>query len=248
MAVLSLLSLFFLAWYEAGGVGPFTATHIIYADLVVVVILALDLRREYLQQPKGTPFFRKRWPDILGLVPILVPVAGFLRLFRFFRLFRLLRFLRVMHRTIQMLRSLGHSGQLGQLAAISALITLMGSILVWLVEKPENPSLASYSEALWWAIVTVTTVGYGDITPITPLGRILAGLLMVTGIGTIGLLASQVSSALMRLDREEDVQSGANSTVDHLERLHHLWEAGFLQEEEVDMLKERVLGRKEEEA
>ncbi|WP_239254657.1 potassium channel family protein [Listeria ilorinensis] len=57
-----------------------------------------------------------------------------------------------------------------------------------------EPSIKDYPDALWWAIVTATTVGYGDIVPVTPLGRILASIMMLFGIGFIGMVTSTLMS------------------------------------------------------
>ena len=57
-----------------------------------------------------------------------------------------------------------------------------------------EPDVTSYSDGLWWALVTITTVGYGDITPLTNLGRIIASSLMVMGIGFIATITAAVSS------------------------------------------------------
>src|SRR5208282_3565148 len=83
------------------------------------------------------------------------------------------------------------------IAAAATLIT--GSWLVLLFEENARGSnIHNYSDALWWAIVTVTTVGYGDRFPVTEGGRAVAVILMLVGIGLIGVLTDTVASVFIK--------------------------------------------------
>ncbi len=61
-----------------------------------------------------------------------------------------------------------------------------------------EPEINNYPDALWWAIVTATTVGYGDIVPVTPIGRILASIMMLFGIAFIGMITSTITNFFPR--------------------------------------------------
>jgi voltage-gated potassium channel len=76
-----------------------------------------------------------------------------------------------------------------------------GAVALWSLEKGVNSQLHSFGDALWWSVVTITTVGYGDITPVTPEGRIVGGALAVVGLGLIGYLSSQLT--LLWIGQEE---------------------------------------------
>src|SRR5688500_18339124 len=199
-------------------------------DLVLVVFFVSEWawRVAHARRPAAAAL---RWSwELLGMVPLMLPLPAALRILRLLRLVRIIRvFGRVGH-AIGIWQKVAHESALHKIALASGSITVGGSLLVWAVERNSNPDLAQYSEALWWAIVTVTTVGYGDITPITTTGRVIAGVLMVTGIGTIGLLASSVASALIA---GKDPQSSAppamaasTRVVSELERLAALHTAG----------------------
>jgi voltage-gated potassium channel len=68
-----------------------------------------------------------------------------------------------------------------------------------------EPDVQTYSDGLWWALVTITTVGYGDITPLTNLGRIIASALMVMGIGFIATITAAVSSYFISSFGDKDM-------------------------------------------
>jgi voltage-gated potassium channel len=67
--------------------------------------------------------------------------------------------------------------------------------MAYVAESPTNEEFDTFGDSLWWGIVTLTTVGYGDIVPITEKGRIAGTFLMLTGIATLGLIAGTLASA-----------------------------------------------------
>lgn len=77
-------------------------------------------------------------------------------------------------------------------AAVSALLVGTGW-LIWLLERDAPGSnIATYGDALWWAMETITTVGYGDHHPVTTAGRVVAGGLMVTGLAMVGMITATI--------------------------------------------------------
>lgn len=95
--------------------------------------------------------------------------------------------------------------------------TVLGGMTVYLVEGGQNPAMRDLGDGLWWGLVTLTTVGFGDIAPVTGMGRIVAGVLMVTGMVTLGLFAGIVGHTLPRAVmniREEQIRM--SGYIDHL--------------------------------
>jgi voltage-gated potassium channel len=84
--------------------------------------------------------------------------------------------------------------RLGRVAAVAAGMVVVGSSVAYYAEHPTNPDFATFGDALWWGIVTLTTVGYGDIVPKTPTGRWAAVAIMITGIAVLGVLAGSLAS------------------------------------------------------
>ena len=77
-------------------------------------------------------------------------------------------------------------------------IVTLGALLMWLIDEDNFPN---YGIALWWAAQTVTTVGYGDVVPTSVAGRVVAGLVMFTGIALITVVSGALASGLMQTVR-----------------------------------------------
>ncbi|WP_183108666.1 potassium channel family protein [Thermohalobacter berrensis] len=80
---------------------------------------------------------------------------------------------------------------------IAILFIIFFSSLFYLFEAPYNKNIKSFIDALWWGFVTSTTVGYGDIYPVTSIGRVIAILLMIIGIGAFGFITASIASVLV---------------------------------------------------
>lgn len=92
---------------------------------------------------------------------------------------------------------------------LATLLLLVSSTMLYLIEGAHQPeTFGSIPRTMWWSIATLTTVGYGDVYPVTPLGKIFAGMTAVTGIGLIamptGILAAAFSDAIQaqRVEKE----------------------------------------------
>jgi voltage-gated potassium channel len=133
--------------------------------------------------------------------------------------------------------------KLGHALLMSGAVVLGMAAVVWMLERETNPGLRTFPAALWWAVVTATTVGYGDITPQTGLARLCATVLMLMGIGLIGVVASSISASLIAVGgaAPEGAEPGAG-LVSELERLAALRERGLLSEEEFSAAKRKLLG------
>ncbi len=92
--------------------------------------------------------------------------------------------------------------RLGRVAVVAGGVLVIGSLVAYRAEHPANPGFATVGDALWWGIVTLTTVGYGDIVPKTPTGRWAAVTIMITGIAVLGMLAGALAS-FFRLDQDK---------------------------------------------
>jgi len=98
------------------------------------------------------------------------------------------------------------AARLGRVVVVAGIMVLVGALVAYGAEHPTNPGFATVGDALWWGIVTLTTVGYGDIVPKTTTGRMAGIAIMFTGVATIGILAGSLAS-LFRLGDQDAGQA-----------------------------------------
>jgi voltage-gated potassium channel len=216
-----------------------------WTDLALVALFAVEWAVRLERSPQPSRFALRHGWELLGMVPLLLPLPPFLRILRLVRLVRILRVFGRVGERLGTWERIAHESHIPKIALASGTVTLVGAVLVWLLERGSNPNLSHFSESLWWAIVTVTTVGYGDITPITAMGRAVAAILMVAGIGTIGLLASSLASVLVVKKDEElpvaPMVARAGAVAEQLRLLAELHDRRKLSDAEYEKAKALLL-------
>ncbi len=196
--------------------------------MISVLMLIPVLIIEYTQQTLSSVALYLNWG--IWIVFLLEYVILFYFAERFARLPRLLNALRffrlaaLLGRFGTTVKSIFNSKGLRFIVYATIGIVLFFGFLFYISE----PGVTSYSDGLWWALVTITTVGYGDITPLTNLGRIIASSLMIMGIGFIATITAAVSSYFISSFSDKEV------TINELgEKLDKL-------EEEIKSLKKEI--------
>jgi voltage-gated potassium channel len=173
-------------------------------DNAICVIFLIDFAYNVTgARPKNGYLVGQRgWIDLLGSIPSFTffPAAGLLRMFRVFRLTRIMRIFRGQNQKQIVADVLHNRGQYATFITIllAGMVLSVASILVLQFEsRSPGANITTGGDALWWAIVTITTVGYGDFYPTTALGRITGVFVMFSGVGIIGALASILASMLV---------------------------------------------------
>jgi len=129
----------------------------------------------------------------------------FLRVLRLLRIFRLTRYASSMRLLMEVLRQ--EAANIGAALFILMMIAVFSASVVYLVEADIQPDkFGSVPDALWWAVITMTSIGYGDVVPVTPWGKVFGSLIGIVSVGLValptGLLASGFSQALHRRRQE----------------------------------------------
>ena len=182
--------------FDAASVAVFTLEY-----LLRLWVCVLDAR--YASPVKGRVRFALTplaLIDLVAILPFFVPLVAvdlrFVRAVRLLRLFRLLKMTRYsqsLHTLIEVFRA--KKEQLLVTAFAGSIVLVIASSLVYLAEREIQPeAFSSIPSAMWWGVVTLTTVGYGDIYPKTAIGKIIGGLIAVLGIGMFALPAGIIAS------------------------------------------------------
>jgi voltage-gated potassium channel len=201
LTVVSLIIMFamLLPLHEA------TLELLVFYDNVICVIFLVDFSINLFSTPKKSDYFIKQrgWLDLIGSFPSLgisLRHTGILRLARLSRFARISRLLRGKKKK-QLFEDVvkNRSQYAAFITILTAIIVLTLSSVFVLEFESRSPdaNILTGQDAIWYAVVTITTVGYGDRYPVTTGGRITGMFIMITGVGIIGALASILSSVLV---------------------------------------------------
>lgn len=187
-------------------------------------------------------FIRWGWLDLLSCVPSIDALRS-ARLARILRIFRVLRAVRAAKILAEFI--LRHRAKNALLAAsfIALLLVVFASIGMLHFETVPDANIKTPEDALWWAMETITTVGYGDRFPVTSEGRVLAAVLMICGVGLIGIFTGFVAFWFMRPSdaRKDDLIEALNAEIAQLRDA----EVKALRKEIHELRTERDLVKKE---
>lgn len=189
-------SLFF-TYFEYFSVAIFTLEYIIR-------IWISDKTKEDKTERLNFAFSTAGIIDLIAILPFYLPfifpfdlrVIRILRLFRLLRIFKLGRYSKSL-KTIRFILK-ETKAELSTTVFVTFVLMILSSTLMYYIEHDDQPEqFASIGDSFWWAIATLTTVGYGDVYPVTALGKLLSGIIALIGIGFVALPTGIISSAFI---------------------------------------------------
>ena len=213
VGTIATIAVLILLYMEVTGrLAGYDPDHVIWADTACCLIMLIEWFVLFSYADDRWAYTRRRWLELVASIPY----AFLLRPFRVVRLLRLLRLIRVIGfagRVLGPWRRALASPVLRSAAWAAGAVILLGAVAVMDIEKT-NEGLNSFPKALWWALVTATTVGYGDATPLTGGGRFVAAILMILGIAFFGAF-----TAALTISSEDEDEPSNRDLMDRLESL-----------------------------
>lgn len=222
MAVLSIASIFMIVLDYAKSI-DITAYPYNVFDNLILTIFTIDYFGRLIASKNKRKFITGNIWDLLSIIPV-NQAFYFFRAARIFRIFILLKLLRLVRLVglIGKLRKFINTNGLIYYIYVSIAVLIIGASMYSISEQVD------FATALWWSITTATTVGYGDISPTTSMGKLAAVMVMIIGIGFIGMLTSSISSFFISNDEvnlKEELAKLHNENVqlnDKLDRLEQI--------------------------
>ena len=189
-----------------------SAVLMIFGVEFILRLYAAGVDQRYHGRSGFRTYIRSNWflicIDFLAFAPELLLLAfgiappGWLRMLRVIRIFKIARYFPAFRVVVGAVRSCIQE----LLAALSVSVVLwyIASVLLFLAERHSQPdAFGSITRSMWWSVVTLTTVGYGDSFPVTVIGKILAGVIAVLGLGAVAMPSGILAGAFMDKIREQ---------------------------------------------
>ncbi|MDH5517956.1 MAG: potassium channel family protein [Gammaproteobacteria bacterium] len=172
----------------------------------VLLVSVVDNKKRYL---------RSNWMNLLIIcagLPIIL--WGYSPLAAILRSLRLLLMVGLVYRLTKTVRKILSRNQLGATLLVSLLLVLLSGIIITAID----PAFESPSEGIWWALVTVSTVGYGDFTPVSGPGRIFAAVLIIAGVVLFSLVTANLAAYFVEKEVEKDVEAETREEEIYLDK------------------------------
>ncbi|PWR01311.1 ion transporter [Meridianimarinicoccus roseus] len=195
-------------------------------EFAVLLVFAAEYLTRLVCAPQPLRYALSFWGivDLLAVLPLLSYVSPQLAAVRSLRLLRLVRLLKLLHTNRALMRleiALRQTrGELAVFAFLALIILYIAAVGIYIFEHDAQPeAFSSIPMALWWAVVSFTTVGYGDIYPITAEGRMFTTALLFIGLGVIAVPTALITSALIHTDVAQQVEKEIEADLrDEIER------------------------------
>jgi len=168
-------------------------------DLLICIIFLFDFLYNFIISKEKLKYFKSYWIDLISSIPFInffrvLRIARIIRIVRMIKLLKVLRGIKGFTSIVRFLTKNKLRSILVIYSVILVLIIFYCSLAFYMFEKEVNESVKNYFDAIWWAFITVTSVGYGDVFPKTVEGRIFAIILTLSGMGMFSLITAELSS------------------------------------------------------
>ncbi len=198
--ILSFLALFVITGLLFFPVDNEMRKLLIGLDFFICTIFILQLLIDLNRAANRVQFMKRHWIDFIASIPLIEPL-------RYARIFHILRIILVIRSGSAIVKQLLANRRETTIASILLLLVLMmtlgSSFMLFFEAKDPQANIQSGGDALWWALVTISTVGYGDHFPVTTAGRLIATAMILCGVGIFGMISGLITSLITSPDRKQ---------------------------------------------
>ncbi len=202
MMLLSLVAVVLVSVLLVVPLEPDVERYLITMDTVICIIFLLHFGYKMVRSDSPWRYLRHHWIDLVASIPMVEPF----RLARFLQVLRVIRLLRVARHTLLPTFKAKIQTTLATLMTVLLVVIGAAGLSIYLVEHDAPGAMIhSAEDALWWSLVTISTVGYGDFYPVTTTGRVIAVLLIMCGVSLFGVISGYLVSHFISPDEEDQL-------------------------------------------
>ncbi len=186
-----------------------------YFDYVICAVFFFEFWYRLFTAENKWHYLKWGWIDLLSSIPM-IDAFRTARLVRIVRVIRIIKAYRSVQQLLAYLFQNRVKGTFASAVLTAVLMLIFSAIAILKVETSPESNIKTAEDAIWWAFVTITTVGYGDKYPVTTEGRVVAAILMTVGVGLFGTFTAYISSWFVegnRQEHESDLQTPAQKEV-----------------------------------
>lgn len=200
MMLLSLLSVVIVLVMTFGRLDGETYRLLFFIDTTICLIFMANFFIGLFRARDKTYYLRHHWIDFIASIPAIEA----LRIARVFQILRVIRLIRMSRSLLLPLIKQRKQTTLASLLVAMVTILTFASIIILLVESgTEGANIQTAEQAIWWALVTISTVGYGDYYPVSTAGHIVGGIVIVSGVSFFGVISGYMASVFVAPDETE---------------------------------------------
>ena len=195
-----------------------TSDLLLKIDTLICFVFIGDFVINLIRDPRLDGYLKWGWLDLLGSIPYL----QWLRWARIARVVRVVRILRAARSTKTILTLVFANrarGTFSSVAVATVAVMIAASIAILNVEGGHDANIRTAGDALWWSFVTIATVGYGELHPVTPAGRVIAAVLMTAGIGLFGTFTAFLASFFLAPGKDRAADNDV--VLEELRKIRH---------------------------
>ncbi|MFS1415676.1 capsular biosynthesis protein [Vibrio sp. 10N.286.49.C2] len=190
---LSFMALIVISLLLFAPISSATRSILIGLDFIICSLFMLQLSVDLIRSTDRVQFMKTHWIDFIASIPLIEPL-------RFARVFHIFRVVLVIRSGEAILKQLARNRHETTLVSILLILTLLisagATLMLWAESSDPHANINHIGDAVWWAFVTVSTVGYGDHYPVTALGKVLAAGIIICGVGLFGMTSGLITSLL----------------------------------------------------
>lgn len=217
--ILSFLSLIVISSLLFVPLDHTSRTMLITLDTIICALFLFQLSLDLFRSKHRLQYLKEHWIDFVASIPIIEPIR-YARIFHILRIFRLLRSSQSLLKQIQSNRK---EATIASILILMVTLISLGSVFMLMFEgKDPNANIHTAGDAVWWAFVTISTVGYGDHYPVTMEGKVLAVLVIVSGVGIFGMISGLITSIITepsKIEKRKKEQEDRHHRDEKLELL-----------------------------